>query len=456
MPFFALINCLCAVLLCMGPLAFASEQAGALRREAAPVSPAMLELLATPLPPDPTQAMHWPGALAAWGHDREAGLLRQHLLFAWLQQLQGLATPQGLSVAQGIEAGRAYFSARLASEGGPIWQTIVRQHLRMVLPTASVPIPEEIDNLAADLTEESPGFWAHRLPDKAVRGLFLLASVHNSNAGTMALNPFDLRLGDGSRGHHMSWHCQPLRNRPLLPMVGGDRTQWLCRSNDLPVLLKDQTLAGALAQGHTQDDWRIDARDFGYESQRNRLVQVLAQPRQAELNAFLARNASCERQGNCAVAQPPKQRQAPLVTGAQTAPASARPATPASSGAWGWLVWVGVVLAAVAAYALVATYVGNLAAAMLVLVVSGYFAVTAIRQLWSANWADSWGGLIVIPLSAMLAVGPFILASLAFGVYRLVVDPAARRRASVSFWHFMIAVAVWLALHLLSLMLDGG
>lgn len=417
------------VLVCWAALGLAqatwADTVNAGRREAASAgSPAMTEMLAMSLAADVTQSMHWPAALDALGHQDKAVLLRQYLLFTLLQQLQGSAASQSLTVAQGIDAGRLHYPALLASTGAPIWRSSVRQWLRVSLPAARVAIPEEIDNLSADLTEEAPGFWAHRQRDKTIRTLYLQAGLRNLHTGALAINAFGLRLGDGSRGHHMSWHCDPLRNQPVQSMPPGATSQWLCRSTDLPSLQKGQTLAMALSDGHELNDWRIDARDFEQDRQRDKLVTLLAQSRQTELDAFLTRNASCERQANCIKAPPVQNGKSAkpdvAVAAAAVADPAPEPTEHRKASTRDKLILVAAAVGAAAVYGLVATYVGNWVAAALVFLITGGFAVTIIRGLWAANWADNWGGLAVVPFTAMLAVLPFVASGIAYSLYQAV------------------------------------
>ena len=402
------------------PWACAQTTGAAASRPASATSPATAELMATPLANDATQSMHWPAALDALGQTSEARLLRQHLLFTWVQQLHGKAVQQGLTVAQGIEAGRPHYPAQLVTELQPAWKAVVQQWLRVELPATSVAVPDEIDNLAADLTQEAPGFWAHRQRDKTVRGLFLLATLRNTHASAMAIHPFGLRLGDGTRGHHMVWRCATLRNHPLKRMEPGASSRWLCRSTDLPVLQPGQTLASALADGHARNDWRIDARDIEQSDKSEHLIQMLAEPKQAEVDAFLARNRGCERQGNCV-----KARSEPLPQPVQVKVEPAAEPTPETTphgkaSRSDQLMFVAFVLAAVVVYGVVATYLSNWAAAGMVFLISGGYAVVIIRRMWSASWADNWGGLAVLPFTVMLVIAPFLLAGIAYGLYQAV------------------------------------
>jgi hypothetical protein len=111
------------VLVCWAALGLAqatwADTVNAGRREAASAgSPAMTEMLAMSLAADVTQSMHWPAALDALGHQDKAVLLRQYLLFTLLQQLQGSAASQSLTVAQGIDAGTTPLPGSAGVNGG--------------------------------------------------------------------------------------------------------------------------------------------------------------------------------------------------------------------------------------------------------------------------------------------------------------------------------------------------
>ena len=103
-------------------------------------------------------------------------------------------------------------------------------------------------------------------------------------------------------------------------------------------------------------------------------------------------------------------------------------------------------------YAMVAHAVSNRVAAGLLWVGSMAWAAALVRDLWRINWADSWGGLVVIPATGALLVGPFLLTWVAYQAYELVVNPEARQRASRAFWGFMMLLAALLVVRLVSLL----
>lgn len=176
----------------------------------------------------------------------------------------------------------------------------------------------------------------------------------------------------------------------------------------------------ALSDGHALNDWRIDARDFEQARQRDKLVTLLAQSKQTELDAFLTRNASCERRANCVKALPVQKGKSakPDVAAAAVADPAPEPTEHGKASTRDKLILVAAALGAVALYVLVATYAGNWVAAALVFLITGGFAVAIIRSLWSASWADNWGGLAVVPFTVMLAVLPFVVSGIAYGLYQ--------------------------------------
>ncbi|WP_460509610.1 hypothetical protein [Hydrogenophaga soli] len=115
------------------------------------------------------------------------------------------------------------------------------------------------------------------------------------------------------------------------------------------------------------------------------------------------------------------------------------------------LPWL-MLLGGFVVYALVARGLSNRVAAVLLWAGGMVWAVMLVRQLWGMNWADSWGGLVVIPATGMLLVGPFVVAGLAYGGYELCVNPEARRNASRAFWGFMLLLAGVLLVRLVSLL----
>lgn len=409
-------------------------------------SPAVQDIMRTAIGPQPGEAMHWPQALEALGLPREAALLRQALLQRWLASGQPAGATENApeTVAQAIESASSPDGTARAREARSLWNALLASHLRVALPEASVPLPDEIDALRARLTEQRPGVWVLRntaatpatgaTPDMApAPSVFAWVALHNTGSQPVALNQFDLTLAlEGAAPNPTAWSmaCQLPRYQPAKPMAPGQATHYLCRAQGFPVQRNGQDAGAALQAAQQQGRLQIRSSALDTEAGRNALVTTLAQPRQAALQAFLAGSTSCERRGTCSAAAQAR------AEAAKNQPAARQRASRDWSGLKAW----GVLIAGALVYGAIARYVSVVAASValfVALAIPAYFVVQSARGM---NTADNWGGFVVIPMMLMAFTVPVATPLLAAKIYRTAIDAQARHRALQSAGYFVIVV----------------
>lgn len=404
-------------------------------------SPAVQDIMRTAIGPQPSEAMHWPQALEALGLPREAALLRQALLQRWLAGTPGNASE---TVAQAIGSASSEDGTARAREAPSLWNTVLASRLRIALPDASVPLPDEIDALRARLVEQRPGVWVLRgaaaapaagaTPDMApAPSVFAWVALHNTGSQSMALGPFDLALPlEGAAPGQAIWSlaCQLPRTQQARPMAPGQATHYLCRAQGLPVQRNGQDAGAVLQAAQQQGRLQIRSSALDTEAGRDALVTTLAQPRQAALQAFLASSTSCERRGTCSAAAQAR------AEAAKHQPAARQRASRDWSGLKAWGILIGGALV----YVAIARYVSVVAASValfVALAIPAYFVVQSARGM---NTADNWGGFVVIPMMLMAFTVPVAAPLLAAKIYRTAIDAQARHRALQSAGYFVIVV----------------
>lgn len=400
----------------------------------------------TAIGPQPSEAMHWPQALEALGLPREAALLRQALLQRWLSSGQpaGATGKAPETLAQAIESASTTDGTARAREARSLWNALLASQLRIALPDASVPLPDEIDALRARLVEQRPGIWVLRntaaaptpgatLDMAPAPSVFAWVALHNTGSQPMALNQFDLALAlQGATPGQPAWSlaCQLPRTQQARPLAPGEATHYLCRAQGLPVQRDGQDAGAALQAAQQQGRLQIRSSALDTEAGRDALVTTLAQPRQAALQAFLASSASCERRGTCSAADQAR------AEAAKNPPAARQRASRDWSGLKAW----GVLIAGALVYVAIARYVSVAAASValfVALAIPAYFVVQSARGM---NTADNWGGFVVIPLLLMAFTVPVAAPLLAAKIYRTAIDAQARHRALQSAGYFVIVV----------------
>jgi hypothetical protein len=417
---------------------------------ATPGSPAMRDLSATPMPPDATVSMHWPDVLEAWGFPSDAMALRHHLAGVWVRQLQGQVAVPAPTVGEGVEEGRLAMARQPQPATPEVWRQVVQRSLRFQRAERSPPIPGEIESLSVQLEEVLPGVWLHHQADGRVRGVFMWGWLTSQVTVPLTLGPFDLVALPQATGVPPRWHCELPRGASPLALMPGTSQAWLCRSATAGPWPAGHPRAEDLLAGEVAREWRVEALDFDRPQAYASLVTTLGWRNQDQAQAFLRRHGSCEQLGRCVGVSVSSQDArvagvpAPRLEQAHGSAALRRLAERALP----WLMLLGAFLV----YALVAHALSNRMAAVLLWVGSMAWAVVLVRQLWGMNWADSWGGLLVIPATGMLLVGPFVVTGLAYGGYELCVDPEARRNASRAFWGAMLLLAGVLLVRLVSVL----
>lgn len=397
------IRVLCTCLLVGCILGWNVPVVAAVSSTAASNSPAMADLQRMPVGPNAVDAFHWPQAFKDLGHSGIESDLRHALLQAWLTELETNQSTQRQTVAQAVDVGRSWPADRLDREGPSRWQVITARWLQPVLPAEPVPLPDDIDSLRQDLTEESAGLWAHRQRDGRLRGLFLLLTLVNTGRQPLYVGNFELSFV--SPGAHAvltpAWTCMPPRAQARAPLEAGSRTAFLCRLPMAPVLGDGQSPARWLASVRQTSAWQLAFHDFDSESRRQVLVDTLAQRHGVELAEFLARNASCERRNTC----PAK----PVGESGLTH-TNAKPAGQAWADWMETAVWLAKVMAAFGVCAVIYRLGGAYMTVSMVFAVSAYYGWGFAHEILTANWADNWGGLAAIPMAMGGAIAPFLAA----------------------------------------------
>jgi hypothetical protein len=425
-------------------------------------TPVVQDILNTPIGDPPVEAMHWPEALETLGRPREAATLRQALLLRWLASLQpaGNFAPATETVGQAIESvGTPDHTAR-TRDAKAWWNALLSRQLRIALPEASVPLPDEIGSLRERLVNLRPGVWVLRDNAKApvaspvpglppAPGVFALVELRNTGSQALALGPFELELlpqRAAADGATPAWSmaCEMPRYQPRAALAPDKALPYLCRGPALQGAAEDA--GAALQAAQQQGRLRIRSNALDSESERSAVVSALAQPRQDALRSFLAANASCQQRGTCdAEAREARSRAA-----------MAPPATQAGQrDGWAALEWWGIVLAGAVVYVAIARYVGVGAASFALFVALAVVpAVQVFQSARTMNTADNWGGFVVIPMMGMAILVPIAVPAIAAWTYRTATDPHKRRRVMQTTGYFVITVLglalISRILHLLS------
>jgi hypothetical protein len=417
MPFyckklFHVVRALCMCLLAGGLFGWGAPVVAAASAVAASNSPAMVDLQRMPVGPNAVDAFHWPQAFKELGHAGAESDLRHALLQAWLTELETNQSTPPQSVAQAVDIGRSWPADRLDREGPLRWQAITARWLQPVLPAEPVPLPDDIESLRQDLTEEATGFWAHRQRDGSLRGLFLWLTLVNTGRQPLYVGGFELSFSSsGARaGSTPAWTCMPPRAQARTPLEAGSRTAFLCRLPLPPVFGDGQTPASWLASVRQTRAWQLAFHDFDNESRRQVLFDTLAQRHATVLADFMARNTSCVRQSTCPATRVDDSAQAHTHT------------PPAGHGWADWAdtaIWLAKVLAALGVCAVVYRLGGAYMTVAVVFAVSAYYGWSFTHDILTANWADSWGGLAAIPMAVGGAIAPFLAAGFTAAVLGL-------------------------------------
>lgn len=396
------------------------------QRQSAEPSPLLRDFWATPLPAGASGNYAWPRAAQALGRTADEHHLRLGLMVQWLQALEGRTDPANptSTVADTIALGRTAQIEDLNHRATLLWhQRIAPAWQPVWLPTGTaVPLPIEIEAIANELQEQGPGLWLARAPNGAARGLYWWLGMRHSLPQPLPLPQFTVRVGPPL---DLAFDCQMPRYTTRMAVPPGATQHYLCRSQNLPAAAPPAGWAWpqALEQG-LQRSGPISAALPLDDSGLLRTARALESLPNPDVDDFIRRKRECGWGENCHSAA-----YAAKAAAAQKIQASARTETPPGQ----YPLWVqrlmllAAVVGALLLYGLVAQRAGVGVASALLWVALAIPCGIFIRGLWSTNWADLWGGIVVIPLSLAAIGAPFIGTSVAYRVYQFVVNAEARR-----------------------------
>ena len=393
-------------------------------------SPAVKEFLATSLPPNNPGNFAWPHAAQVLGREADAIYLRLGLADLWLQTLEAAAPPASMSIAQAVANGRAVHPRDLEERAAVQWRTRIAPAWKPVWDPEGnpVPLPAEIDAMAGELKEEGPGLWAHLARDTSVRGLYWWLGMRHTLNQPLPLSDFTLQV---SAPMNTVFLCTLPRYATVAAVPPGATHFFLCRTQTAPATKPPAgtswgpSLSQSLERGFTL----TVALPLGDQSlsQTARALGSLPSP---QVDDFIRRTRDCAARSTCSPGS-----NTGTITGGKdanprghaTPPAAQIPAK--SSPLIGRLITAGTILGTLLIYGLIAHFFSTVLASVLLWVGLAIPCGLFVQQLWSTNWADSWGGLMVIPASLAAMAAPFVGTAIAYGVYRLLVSEEARRTA---------------------------
>lgn len=374
-------------------------------------------------PQDPAR-FAWMRAADALGREAEALHLRQALLDGWLLTLEGRPQRAVRTVEAAIAQGREVSADELQRRAQAVWPGVLATGVQALWDAdgPDVPLPPELEALGPDLAAEAPGLWVHRSKDGSPRSLYLWLGVRNALAEPLPLPEFTLRLGrPGQSPAAPQLQCALPRYSTRLAVMPQATQFYVCRAAEGSV---GALPAGVGWRAQMGAWWRLGAALHTeipqHDQALSRTARILAQVDHPAVDALL-RDARAGSRAPAPVAE--------AASRARTA--AAAPAAPARP----WAPWLPRLLFVAGAVAALALYVGVAHHASVALASFLMWTGLAIpcamfvRDLWTTNWADSWGGLVVIPATLAAFGVPFVGTGIAYATYRLVVSEAARRKA---------------------------
>lgn len=443
-----LLACRLLMLALIAGAAPAVAQSSAARAPASRESPAVQTLMSTSVGAQPHADMHWPQVLEVLGLADEATLLRSPLLDNWLREAAGSPLLPPRSIGEVLVAEAARSTRGLDSEAQARWALAFGQHLQVRMPTAAVPMPDEIQTMRAQLVESAPGLWTLSGREGAVRGLFARVELVNNWNRPFPATEFELRAARTTRSPPLVFGCLPPQGLQPRAIASGEAARFLCRLKDAAAAGPDLAQAGVwLPQAASGGMWLHKPAMLATDTQRSQVVRALADTPTPVSFAWLNRHAmTCAQRGDC----PPK-TEVPKATQADTALSN----TPKKT-FWQHLVTVGAVAAGLLAYIVVARWAGPWIASAVLGLIGLSMTVPMALSLLRQNTADQWGGFLLIPIALLLLVVPVVVAMLAAKVYitaaRLIDEPGYR----VTFLWAVCAALASLALTLLIGLMQRG
>lgn len=413
------------------------------------------KLMAQELVPGQSGRYAWLRAAESQGRGADALHLRLALVDDWLLTLEGRPLRDARTIEAALAHGQELHADDLQRRARAVWPSLMKAQLlqlRWDMDGPGVALPTELEALGADIVAEGPSLWVQRGKDGRPRAMYLLLGVRNGMAEPVPLPAFSLRLGHaGQQPAAPLMQCYLPRystQQVVLPQGSG---RYLCRTPE-----------GALAAPPSGVSWLAQmgewfSRGASLETElpesdhiMTRTGGLLGQVENPAVDAFIRSATPCQKVADC----PP---QAPSPEDAAKERAQARAAAQAAaSHADGtrshWLQRLAFLVGAACAlaiYSLVARHLGLLQASALLWIALAIPCGLLLRSLWTINWADSWGGIVLLPLSFAAMGAPFLGTFIAATLYRMVYHPEARRPfmvmlVSVALLFVLGSVARWL------------
>lgn len=388
------------------------------RGPAAPDSPAVQELLATPIGADVASALWLLEATRQLGLKREAERLRAPLVDAYLHQLSGEPPDPGTTVGQLLD-----MPARASGEAAAArWARAVNRHLAAEWTHNLEPAPRQFDTDASNWKTLASGLWHASRDNGEARAMVLALRLRNTSGTALALGEFRL-VAVGTAVGDIRFDCRWPRGEEALPQAPGQTGAWLCEALDPPAE-RHPAFAAVVRElsGQAPVQLRLLPSDFDdpTSEQQSLARLLLTSPAREKLADFLNRNAACERRDDCHMVRP-------SMTDDPLAPQIGRRVVPWTVGER--LLAGGVALVAFAAYVPLARRFGNRRTFLGIWLLGSLLALSQ----WSPGFLDGVRGSLMAPVAwfVMLAafiVGPGVPAVLCYWLYRLLFERERRGR----------------------------
>lgn len=410
-------------------------------------SPARQRLLAQELVPNQPNRYAWARAAEAVGQESDALYLRLALLDEWLLALEGRPAQAGRTIEVAIAHGRGVDADELQRRARKVWPSILKAQLlpQWDMDGPVAPLPSELDALGADnIAQEGPGFWVHRAKDGRPRGLYLWLSVRNGLGEPLPLPEFALRLGrPGQQPAAPLMQCYLPRytTRQLIPPQSTQH--YLCRAAEGGFGVPPPGV-GWLAQ---MGEWyrqgaALETELPQHDQALSRTGRILGQIKNPAVDDFI-RSAQQATSAKASAAKASEAARAAARSEARAQAASRSAAAQQPQRLWlKRLMFWGGAISALVVYGLVAYHVSVVLASVLLWIGLAAPCAIFVQSLWATNWADSWGGIAVIPLSIAAIGAPFVGTFAAYTGYRLLVSAEARRTAVIVLLTVLLAIVL--------------
>ncbi len=445
-----LVQCL---MLCLGAAGAASATqpgTGAAPAATPAGSQTYQKLMAQELVPGQSGRYAWVRAAESQSQGTDALYLRLALVDDWLLTLEGRPLLEARTIEAAIAHGREMHADELQRRARAVWPSLMKAQLlqpRWDMDGPGVALPTELEALGADIVPEGPGLWVQRGKDGRPRAMYLWLGVRNGMAEPVPLPAFSLRLGHaGQQPAAPPMQCYVPRystQQVVLPQGTG---LYLCRTPE-----------GALAAPPSGVSWLAQmgewfSRGASLETElpesdhtMTRTGGLLGQVENPAVDAFIRSATPCQKVADCPPQAHSPEDAAKERAQARAAAAAQAAASRADTNRSHWLQRVAFLVGAAGAlaiYSLVARHVGLLHASALLWVGLAIPCGLFLSSLWATNWADSWGGIVLLPLSFAAMGAPFLGTFLAATLYRMVYHPEARR----PFMVMLVSVALLIVL----------